>query len=231
MRQAPLVKTLIVDNDDAAHQFLAGHVQMQEDLVVDEARHGKEALERVDSVHVKAALIGVDLPDIDDRDLCRLMRRRGVKVPIILPSVHNAAADVILGLEKGASDYIVKPFHLGVLLVRMRAQIRQFEQLDDAVFPIGSYAFRPSVKLLTNRATEKKIRLTEREASILMSLYRLNGRTAPTERIMEDVWGENADVSMHALETHIDRLRQKLEPNPGSLQLLLTEGDGYRLVR
>ncbi|MEL6962791.1 MAG: response regulator transcription factor [Pseudomonadota bacterium] len=231
MRQDPLGKTLIVDGNDAARHFLAGQVQLHEDLAVVEARHGKEALERVASVHIKAALIDVDLPDIDGRDLCRLMRRRGVKVPIILLSTHDADADIILGLDKGASDYVVKPFHLGVLLARMRAQIRQFEQLDDAVFPIGPYAFHPSVKILTDRATERKIRLTEREASILKSLYRMNGRIAPMERIMEDVWGQNADVSIHALETHIYRLRQKLEPDPNALQLLLTEGNGYRLVR
>ncbi len=231
MRQDPLGKTLIVDSNDAARHFLAGQVQLHEDLAVVEARHGKEALERVASVHIKAALIDVDLPDIDGRDLCRLMRRRGVKVPIILLSTHDADADIILGLDKGASDYVVKPFHLGVLLARMRAQIRQFEQLDDAVFPIGPYAFHPSVKILTDRATERKIRLTEREASILKSLYRMNGRIAPMERIMEDVWGQNADVSIHALETHIYRLRQKLEPDPNALQLLLTEGNGYRLVR
>ncbi|MEM9443470.1 MAG: response regulator transcription factor [Pseudomonadota bacterium] len=221
----------MVDSNDAARHFLAGQVQLHEDLAVVEARHGKEALERVASVHIKAALIDVDLPDIDGRDLCRLMRRRGVKVPIILLSTHGADADIILGLDKGASDYVVKPFHLGVLLARMRAQIRQFEQLDDAVFPIGPYAFHPSVKILTDRATERKIRLTEREASILKSLYRMNGRIAPMERIMEDVWGQNADVSIHALETHIYRLRQKLEPDPNALQLLLTEGNGYRLVR
>lgn len=231
MRQDPLGKTLIVDSNDAARHFLAGQVQLHEDLAVVEARHGKEALERVASLHIKAALIDVDLPDIDGRDLCRLMRRRGVKVPIILLSTQDADADIILGLDKGASDYVVKPFHLGVLLARVRAQIRQFEQLDDAVFPIGPYAFHPSVKILTDRATERKIRLTEREASILKSLYRMNGRIAPMERIMEEVWGQNADVSIHALETHIYRLRQKLEPDPSALQLLLTEGNGYRLVR
>ena len=231
MHENSVGKALIVDHDALARRVLADQVRLHEDLEPLEAGLGMEALELVEGVHVKITIIDVDLPDIDGRDLCRLMRRRGVKIPILLLSAHDADSDMILGLDKGASDYVVKPFHPGVLLARVRAQIRHFEQLDDAVFPIGPYVFQPSVKLLTNRTTEKKIRLTEREASILKSLYRMNGRTAPMERIMEEVWGQHADVSIHALETHVYRLRQKLEPDPGSLQLLLTEGNGYRLVR
>jgi len=224
-------KVLIVGKDASERHLIGDALMLQEDLIAIEADTSQAALSLLHEQSPKSVLIDTDLLDIDGRDLCRLMRRQGVKVPIILLSLQASDADIILGLDSGASDYIVKPIHNSVLCARLRAQHRHFEQLDDAVFPIGPYAFHPSVKILTDRATERKIRLTEREASILKSLYRMNGRIAPMERIMEDVWGQNADVSIHALETHIYRLRQKLEPDPNALQLLLTEGNGYRLVR
>jgi len=173
----------------------------------------------------------VGLPDTDGRDLCRLMRRQGVKTPVIMLTAHDSDADTILGLDSGANDYIPKPFRLGVLLARVRAQLRQFELSDDATFPIGPYAFRPSAKILTNSETDKKIHLTEKETAILKYLYRMGDRPVPRDVLLDEVWGYNAGVTTHTLETHIYRLRQKVEPDPTNAQILVTEPGGYRLVR
>ena len=146
-------------------------------------------------------------------------------------TAHGSDADTILGLDSGANDYIPKPFRLGVLLARLRAQLRQFELSDDATFPIGPYTFRPSAKMLLNADSNRKIHLTEKETAILKYLYRMGDRPVTREVLLDEVWGYNAGVTTHTLETHIYRLRQKIEPEPTNAKILVTEPGGYRLVR
>jgi DNA-binding response OmpR family regulator len=167
---------------------------------------------------------------MDGRDVCRLLRKQGLKAPVIMLTAHSGDADTILGLESGANDYIAKPFRLGVLLARLRAQLRQFELSDDAVFQIGPYSFKPAAKMLI-RGDGRKIHLTEKETAILKYLYRIGDKPVSREVLLDEVWGYNAGVTTHTLETHIYRLRQKIEPRPGETTLLVTEPGGYRLVR
>jgi DNA-binding response OmpR family regulator len=158
------------------------------------------------------------------------MRKSGVKTPIIMLTGADSDADTILGLESGANDYVTKPFRLGVLVARMRSQLRQHEQSEDAVFNIGPYSFRPANKMLVEMETEKKVRLTEKETSILKYLYRAGSKVVGREILLAEVWGYNAGVTTHTLETHIYRLRQKIEANPSEASLLVTEPGGYRLA-
>lgn len=137
--------------------------------------------------------------------------------------------DVVRGLDAGANDYIAKPFRLNELLARLRAQLRVFDNSEDAVFTIGPYQFRPVAKLLMEPARNRKIRLTEKESAILKYLYRAGGRAVSRQVLLNEVWGYNSSVTTHTLETHIYRLRQKIEPDPAQARLLLTEGGGYRL--
>jgi DNA-binding response OmpR family regulator len=222
---------LIVDDDDALRRSLAEQLELHEGFAILEAADGKRALELVREHHFEVILLDVGLPDADGRDLCRLMRRQGVKTPIIMLTAHDSDADTILGLDSGANDYIPKPFRLGVLLARLRAQLRQFELSDDATFPIGPYTFRPSAKMLSNPDSSRKIHLTEKETAILKYLYRMGDRPVTREVLLDEVWGYNAGVTTHTLETHIYRLRQKIEPEPANAQILVTEPGGYRLVR
>ena len=141
----------------------------------------------------------------------------------------DADTDTIRGLESGANDYVTKPFKFQVLLARIRAQLRVHEQSEDAVYRLGPYEFRPSAKLLVD-AKQKKIRLTEKEANILKYLYRAGTKSVSREELLAEVWGYNAGVTTHTLETHVYRLRQKIEPEAGSQKLLLTEPGGYRLA-
>ena len=179
--------------------------------------------------HVDLVLLDVGLPDMDGREACRLMRKAGVKVPIIMLTGADTDSDTILGLDAGANDYVTKPFRFGVLLARIRAHLRSHENSDDAVFKIGPYSFRPGAKMLLD-TEEKKIRLTEKETSILKYLYRAGARVVGRDVLLAEVWGYNSGVTTHTLETHIYRLRQKIENDPSNAELLVTEAGGYRLV-
>jgi DNA-binding response OmpR family regulator len=165
---------------------------------------------------------------MDGREACRIMRKNGFKSPIIMLTGADTEADTILGLDAGANDYVSKPFKFGVLLARVRAHLRSHEQSEDAVFKIGPYEFRPAVKMLVTPA-DKKIRLTEKETSILKFLYRAGGKPVTRDVLLDEVWGYNSGVTTHTLETHVYRLRQKIEPDPSNASLLLTESGGYRL--
>jgi DNA-binding response OmpR family regulator len=223
-------RVLIVDDDDALRQSLAEQLHLHEEFDIGVATNGSEGLERVKAQRFDLVLLDVGLPDIDGRELCKLMRRGGHKMPIIMLTAADTDSDTILGLESGANDYITKPFRLGVLLARMRAQLRQHEQSEDAVFSIGRYTFRPSAKLLLDTEGNKKIRLTEKETSILKYLFRSGDKVVRREVLLDEVWGYNAGVATHTLETHIYRLRQKIERDPANATLLVTEPGGYRLI-
>lgn len=223
-------KILIADDDTALLDLLSEQLQLHEEFATAKAETGAKALEVAKAEHFDVIILDVGLPDMDGRELCRLLRRAGVKAPIIMLTGADTDADTILGLDAGANDYITKPFRLGVLLARLRAHIRQHELSDDAVFVIGPYTFHPSNKLLVENRSNKKIRLTDKEAAILKYLYRSGDHVVSRETLLGEVWGYNAGVTTHTLETHVYRLRQKIEQDPSSATLLVTEPGGYRLV-
>jgi DNA-binding response OmpR family regulator len=226
---AQLKKILLVDDDDDLREALSEQLIMTEDFDVFEAANGSEAMNRAKEMIHDLVILDVGLPDTDGRELCRLMRKQGVKSPIIMLTGHDSDADTILGLDAGANDYVSKPFKFPVLLARIRAQLRQHEQSEDAIFQLGPYTFKPSMKLLVTE-DERKVRLTEKETNILKFLYRSNDGVVPRDTLLHEVWGYNAGVTTHTLETHIYRLRQKIEPDPSNARLLVTESGGYRLM-
>lgn len=224
-----LKKILMVDDDTDLREALADQLVMTEEFDVFEAGDGEAGLARARDEHYDLVLLDVGLPDMDGRELCRLMRKQGVKCPIIMLTGHVTDSDTIQGLDSGANDYIAKPFKLPVLLARIRAQLRQHEQSEDAVFAVGPYTFKPAAKILIDER-DRKIRLTEKETNILKYLYRASDAVVPRDELLHEVWGYNAGVTTHTLETHIYRLRQKIEPDPSSARILVTEPGGYRLV-
>ena len=226
---AQLKKILLVDDDEDLRDALSEQLVMTEDFDVFEAGDGHAAMERVKEALFDLVILDVGLPDTDGRELCRLMRKQGVKSPILMLTGHDTDADTILGLDAGANDYVSKPFKFPVLLARIRAQLRQHEQSEDAVFQLGPYTFKPAMKMLITE-DERKIRLTEKETNILKYLYRATEGVVPRDILLHEVWGYNAGVTTHTLETHIYRLRQKIEPDPSNARILVTESGGYRLM-
>jgi DNA-binding response OmpR family regulator len=219
---------LLVDDDTDLREALAEQFSLHDGFEVLTAETGTRALKLAEASRVDLIVLDVDLPDLDGREVCRQMRQQGVRAPIIMLTGATSDSDTILGLDAGANDYVAKPFKFSVLLARVRAHLRSFEQSEDATFQIGPYEFRPSLKILVD-ARERKVRLTEKETNILKYLYRAGAKAVSRDELLREVWGYNAAVTTHTLETHIYRLRQKIEPDPGISRLLLTEGGGYRL--
>jgi len=219
---------LIVDDDAELREALAEQLEVGGEFTTVQAENGLGGVSHAQDQRPDLVLLDVDLPDIDGREVCRRLRLAGVGAPIIMLTGQTSDSDTIAGLDSGANDYVSKPFKFAVLMARIRAQLRSHEQSEDAVFRLGPYEFRPAAKILIDEK-QKKIRLTEKETSILKYLYRAGEKPVPRDELLAEVWGYNAGVTTHTLETHVYRLRQKIEPDPANAQLLLTEAGGYRL--
>lgn len=223
-------KILLVEDDEPLRDSLVEQLKLYEEFDVTPIGTGAEALKQSKGQHFDLLILDVGLPDMDGRELCRLLRRGDVKAPIIMLTGADSEADTILGLDSGANDYITKPFRLGVLLARIRAQLRQHERSEDAVFNLGPYSFRPAAKMLVSPENDYKIRLTEKESAILKYLLRSGNTVIGRDELLNEVWGYNSGVTTHTLETHVYRLRQKLEKDPSNAEILVTEPGGYRLI-
>ncbi|QTL02735.1 response regulator transcription factor [Aquabacter sp. L1I39] len=222
-------KILVVEDDPELREALVEQLALQDEFEPMPVGTAAEAVESARNGAVDLVIMDVGLPDMDGRDAVRQIRANGFKAPILMLTGHDTDSDTILGLEAGANDYVAKPFRFAVLLARLKAQMRSHEASEDAVFAIGPYSFRPGAKLLvTDRGS--KIRLTEKETAILRYLYRAGKTPVPRETLLQEVWGYNSGVTTHTLETHIYRLRQKIEPDPSAPTLLATQAGGYKLV-
>ena len=222
-------RILIVDDDEMLRDSLAEQLALHPEFDVAQAGTAGGGVEEAKSKPTDLVVMDVGLPDFDGREAVQQLRRDGFRAPIIMLTAQDTEEDTVVGLEAGANDYVTKPFRFAVLLARIKAQLRQFEQSEDATFKVGHYTFRPSAKLLVDQ-TGQKIRLTEKETAILKYLYRAGEKAVTRDVLLHEVWGYNSGVTTHTLETHIYRLRQKIERRPAQAELLVTEAGGYRLA-
>lgn len=222
-------KILIVDDDVAFRRALAARITFATECSIEEAGDAAQARDCARRKVNDLILLDIGLPDMDGRDLCRMLRREGVTCPVIMLTGAAEDADVILGLDSGANDYVMKPVKFEVLLARMRTQLRQHQQSDEAIYSIGDYAFRPGARLLLNASTSPptRIRLTSKEAGILKLLQRANGRLVERRELLGEIWGYNTFVETHTLESHVYRLRQKIEPDPAAPRYIISGPGGY----
>ena len=228
-------RLLLVDDDDTLREELVAQFALYEEFETTDVATATAGIEAAKSTPYDLIILDIDLPDMLGTEACQLMRQANVAAPIVMLTGNDGDMNEILGLNSGANDYVTKPFRFAVLLARLRAHLRSFEQSEDAIFQLGPYEFAPAFKKLTppkdkdgNRARD--IRLTEKETNILKYLYRAGGKPVGRDELLHEVWGYNSGVTTHTLETHVYRLRQKIEPQKGTATLLLTEPGGYRLA-
>lgn len=222
-------RLLVVEDDSDLRETLIEQLGPSSEFEVLPVGTAAEAREAVSASRIDLILMDVGLPDMDGRQAVRLIRGDGFRGPVIMLTAQSGEADVVNGLDAGANDYVVKPFKFAVLLARIRAQLRAHQASEDAIFRIGPFTFRPGAKILV---TDKgsKLKLTEKETAILRFLYRAGQTTVSRDTLLQEVWGYNAAVTTHTLETHVYRLRQKIETNPSAARILVTEPGGYKLL-
>ena len=225
----PARKILVVDDDEVLRESLVEQLSLYEEFDIEDAENATKGVQAARQGRLDLVIMDVGLPDMDGREAVKLLRKGGFKAPIIMLTGHDTDSDTILGLEAGANDYVTKPFRFAVLLARIRAQLRQHEQSEDATFTVGPYIFKPSQKLLLDEKGGK-IRLTEKEAAIIRYLYRADQKVVTRDVLLEEVWGYNSGVTTHTLETHVYRLRQKIEADPSNAEILVTESGGYKII-
>jgi DNA-binding response OmpR family regulator len=228
----PERQILIVDDDSALRAMLAEQLSEGDEFHPVGVASLSEADESLgcETARFDTVLLDVGLPDGDGREYCAKLRRQGHKMPIIMLTGSGGVTDIVSGLEAGANDYVVKPFRLLELVARIRSQLRDFESSDDAIFSIGPFLFCPSAKTLVEQASRRRIHLTIKEVVLLRSLHRARNRAVTRRELLDHVWGYHASARTHTLETHVYRLRQKIEKDPTHPRLLITHRDGYSLA-
>jgi DNA-binding response OmpR family regulator len=221
-------KILIIDDDAELCEALKEQLSLHEEFDAVAAQNASEGIQITRTGVIDLVIMDIGLPDIEGHEAVRILRRHGFKAPVIMLSGRDADADTVLGLESGANDYVTKPIRFGVLLARIRAQLRQHQASDDAIFTIGACTFRPSSKLFRNHSGNK-VRLTAKETSVLRYLC-CAGQPVSQETLLREVWGYSPGLTTHTLETHIYRLRQKIELDAANPAILITDLRGYRLA-
>jgi DNA-binding response OmpR family regulator len=224
-------RILIVEDDALLRETLAEEMRGSGAFMIDEAASvaEAEAMLRLPNVRYDAVVLDIGLPDGDGRELCTRLRKQGLRMPILMLTGADGEQDTVRGLDSGANDYVAKPFRTSEVLARLRAHLRVYDESDDAAYNIGPYSFRPSARMLLD-LSNRKIRLTGKEAAVLRFLYRADGRPVERQTLLGEVWGYNSTVTTHTLETHIYRLRQKIEADPSNPRLLLTKARSYQLA-
>ncbi len=223
-----MARILVVEDDPGILMGLVRNLEF-EGHVVDSAIYGEEGLRLAFDKRPDLAILDIMLPDLDGFEICRLLRKRGVQIPILFLSARGEERDKIKGLQLGADDYITKPFSVRELLARVEAALRRTEIQEGTDQParFGPYSLDFQTRRLY--CDEQEIEITEREFTLLSYLVRNAERALSRETILNEVWGYGYDGTARTIDNFITRLRRKLEGNPRDPRLILTvRGYGYR---
>jgi DNA-binding response OmpR family regulator len=225
-------KVLVID-DEAMIRRTVRLACEKEGYAVQEAENGTDALARLDSFRPDIVLLDLMLPDISGFDVCRDIRRAGSRVPIIILSAKSEEIDVVVGLEIGADDYIVKPFRPRELLARIAAHLRK-SRLEDERDSDGRMVFRDLTIDVNERRVfrgDEEVVLTHTEFDLLSYLASNAGKVLSREKILNSVWGYEYPIETRVIDVHVRNLRRKLEPDPSHPRhILAVPGVGYRFT-
>ena len=225
---AVLKKILLIESDPDLRDVLCEQLRCTDQFEVFSSENFTETLEKLRIQSYDIILLDLHPLNKDSLEACRLTYTQDVKCPILLLTERDKISNTVFGQDASASDYIIKPFKFPNLLARMNIQLRKYEKSYDSTFNFGPYTFHPAMKILKTH-DNNEINLTEKETDILKFLYHTVEDVVPRDILLHEVWGYNNSVTTHTLETHIYRLRQKIERNPSVAKLLITESGGYRL--
>jgi DNA-binding response OmpR family regulator len=225
---------LVIEDDPAIGQLLATQLAGP-GTAVEVQIDGAAGLRRAAMARWDLYIVDRMLPDIDGVTVCRNLRARDVATPVIFLTARDTEADRIEGLDAGADDYIGKPFGMAEMRARVRAQLRRSSARgtdanrdeDNAPLELGDIRVDPRVRMAWREA--KPVGLTERECRLLHHLMRHRDRAWTRELLLNRIWGPGYDGYAHTVNSHINRLRAKIEPDPAHPRFILTTwGTGYR---
>jgi len=227
-----MARILIAEDDRAILMGLSENLAF-DGHVVEKALRGDEALQRIEAARPDLLILDVMLPGINGFEICRRVRRRDRKLPILMLTARSEEVDKVMGLDLGADDYLTKPFSLPELLARVRALLRRNEGPEEPAMP-DSLAFGDVrldfVQYVATRAGAE-VHLTAKEFALLRYLAAHEGAAIRRDLLIQHVWGEDVYPTNRTVDTHVLSLRTKLEANPAHPRHLLTvHGVGYRFV-
>jgi DNA-binding response OmpR family regulator len=225
---------LLVEDDADIADLLELHLT-DEGYEVDAVDDGDEGLERALACSYDLIILDIMLPGTDGFDICRRLRQEKCHIPILMVTAKTEEVDKVLGLELGADDYITKPFSIREVLARVKAMFRRVEvdqeqpADDDSPITFDTLVIEPNKRKVTAEGTT--VDLTSKEYELLLLFARNPGRAYSRQELLDEVWGYQYSGYSHTVNTHINRLRNKIEPDPSSPQYVKTVwGVGYRFA-
>jgi DNA-binding response OmpR family regulator len=228
MESSPASRSVMIIEDDAEIRGIVKTLLTNEGYQVEEAADGRTAVERVFLLKPDLILVDLRLPGLDGTEVCKRIRAGRLNTPIIVISAAKEEFDKVLLLELGADDYLVKPFGARELLARIKAVLRRSTP-DHTVRSFANVEVDTERRVVTSRGNE--IPLTPSEYNLLAYFLRNPDRVLTREMILEDVWGFESAPTARTVDSHVVKLRQKLEPDPSVPRYFLTvHGVGYRFV-
>jgi len=226
-----MTKILIVEDEEQMRNGLIDNLEF-EAYEVEFAEDGREGLKKILENFYHLIILDVMLPYVTGFDVCRKVREKSIRTPIIMLTAKGEEIDKVLGLELGADDYITKPFGLRELLARIKVILRRYqnnEPENKQIVKIGKL----EVNFTGYNAFSGKqnVQMTHKEIETLKYLWQHRNETVSREQLLDKVWGYDEMVTSRTVDNFILKLRQKIEENPAKPRHILTcHGIGYKLI-